>query len=163
MATTKNATVSVSLTSISGFTDSIGLGCDSLPAGVTCHFSTPSTPLTANGSQQVALTIDTNSPLSGGSSAMIGRTVRPGAFLAGLLMPLSLLFGCIFWRFRLRFARFITIALILITGAASLLVSGCSGFTQSSATPGTYVIQVTGVGTNSDITHYQNVTLTITK
>jgi hypothetical protein len=43
-----------------------------------------------------------------------------------------------------------------------MLVSGCSGFSQSSAAPGTYVIQVTGVGANSDITHYQNVTLTIT-
>jgi len=163
MPTTQNATVSVSLTSTSGFTDSIGLGCDSLPAGVTCHFSTPSTPLTANGSQQVALTIDTNSPLSGGSSAMTTSTASPRAFLAGLLMPFSLLFGCIFWRFRLRFARFTTIALILITGAASLLVTGCSGFTQSSASPGTYVIQVTGVGADSNITHYQNVTLTITK
>jgi hypothetical protein len=29
--------------------------------------------------------------------------------------------------------------------------------------PGTYTIQVTGVGANSNITHYQNITLTITK
>jgi hypothetical protein len=43
-----------------------------------------------------------------------------------------------------------------------MLVTGCSGFSQSTAAPGTYVIQVTGVGVNSNITHYQNVTLTIT-
>jgi hypothetical protein len=44
-----------------------------------------------------------------------------------------------------------------------MLVTGCSGISQGSAAPGTYVIQVTGVGTGSDITHYQNVTLAITK
>jgi hypothetical protein len=30
------------------------------------------------------------------------------------------------------------------------------------AAPGTYVIQVTGVGSQSNISHYQNVSLTIT-
>ena len=51
----------------------------------------------------------------------------------------------------------------LLLGVATQLVTGCSGsFTQSSATPGTYVIQVTGSGANSDISHYQNVSLTIT-
>ena len=42
-------------------------------------------------------------------------------------------------------------------------MTGCSGFTQSSAAPGTYVIQVTATGANSNVIHYQNVTLTITK
>jgi hypothetical protein len=42
-----------------------------------------------------------------------------------------------------------------------MLVTGCGGFTSSSATPGTYVIQVTGTGINSNVIHYQNVTLTI--
>ena len=86
-----------------------------------------------------------------------------GFSLAGLFLPLSVLFGCIFWRFRRRYALAMTTALILLLGSAALLVSGCSGFSQSSAAPGTYVIQVTGVGSNSDITHYQNVSLTITK
>jgi hypothetical protein len=53
--------------------------------------------------------------------------------------------------------------LVLILSGAALLATGCSGFTMSTATPGTYVIQVTGTGANSDIIHYQNVTLTITK
>jgi hypothetical protein len=44
-----------------------------------------------------------------------------------------------------------------------MLVNGCSGFTQSTAAPGTYVIQITATGVNSDVIHYQNVTLTITK
>jgi hypothetical protein len=47
---------------------------------------------------------------------------------------------------------------------SALLVSGCSSsFTQSSAAPGVYTIQVTGTGSTSTISHYENVTLTITK
>ena len=175
MATTKNTTVNVALTSISGFTDTIGLGCASLPAGVTCHFSTPSATLTADGTVNVTLTIDTNNPLGGGSSAMnlppasldslrqffLAGIRNRSASLAGLFLPLSVFFGCIFWRFRRRYAKFMTMALVLFLGGSALLVTGCGGFSQSSATPGTYVIQVTGTGVNSNISRYQNVTLVI--
>jgi hypothetical protein len=168
VATTQNITVTVTLSSISGFTDTIGLGCASLPAGVNCHFSTPTIALAATGSQSVQLTIDTNNPLGGGASAMNRRprNEQPGSgsvFLAGLFLPLSLLFGGLFRRFRRRYARVMTVALVLLLGGAALAVSGCGGFTQSSASPGTYVIQVTGVGADSNITRYENVTLTITK
>jgi hypothetical protein len=44
-----------------------------------------------------------------------------------------------------------------------MLATGCIGYTQSSAAPGTYTIQVVGVGANSNVTEYQNVTLTITQ
>jgi len=163
MATTQNATVSVILTSIDGFTDTIGLGCASLPAGINCHFSTPAAILPANGAKTVALTIDTNNPLGGGSSAMNVRPGSSGFSLAGVYLPLSVLFGGIFWRFRRRYTKLMTLALALLLGGASLAVSGCSGFSQMSASPGTYVIQVTGIGATSNITHFQNVTLTITK
>ena len=53
--------------------------------------------------------------------------------------------------------------LFLLVSSAALLVTGCGGFTQNSAAPGTYVIQVVGVGANSNMTQSQNVTLTITK
>lgn len=163
MATTQNTTVSVILTSIDGFTDTIGLGCASLPAGVNCHFSTPAIKLPANGSETVALTIDTNNPLGGGSSAMNERRDSSDFSLAGVYLPLSVLFGGIFWRFRRRYTKLMTLALALFLGGAALAVSGCSGFSQMSASPGTYVIQVTGIGATSNITHFQNVTLTITK
>ena len=163
VAATQNVTVTVALASISGFTDTIGLGCASLPAGVNCHFSTPTITLPANGTANVSLTIDTNNPLGGGSNAMNTLPGRRGVSLAGLILPLSVLFGIIFWRFRRRHAAAMTVALVLILGVAAMLMTGCSGFSQMSATPGTYVIQVTGVGTSSDITRYQNVTLIITK
>jgi hypothetical protein len=163
MVVKQNATVTVALTSISGFTDNIGLGCSSLPAGVTCHFATISAPLAANGAQSVQLTIDTNNPLSGGSSAMNAHTGNPGVSLAGLLLPFSLIFGWTLWRFRKRNATLLSMVLILLLSGAAMLATGCSGMSSSSAAPGTYVIQVTGTGVNSNVIHYQNVTLNITK
>ena len=164
IATTQSATLNVSLTSYSGFTDTIGLGCASLPAAVNCHFSTISQPLTANGTQNVQLTIDTNNPLGGGAST--SSVQRPGgtkALFAGLTLPLSLFFGCLFWRLRKRQSAVFTCLAVVLFGLVSMAITACSGFTQVSAAPGTYVIQVTGTGANSDVVHYQNVTITITK
>lgn len=163
MATKQNAAVTVALTSISGFTDTIGLGCSSLPAGVTCHFASISPALKADAVQSVQLTIDTNNPLSGGSSAMNSHTEKSAVSLAGLLLPFALFFGWTLWRFRKRHATLLGTMLVLLLSGAAMLATGCGGMTSSSAAPGTYVIQVTGTGVNSNIIHYQNVTLTITK
>jgi hypothetical protein len=162
VASSQNVAVTVTLTSESGFTDTIGLGCASLPSGVNCHFAQAAPTLAANGVQTVQLTIDTNNPLGGGASAMNTRPGIRSVALAGLLLPFSVFFGLVWWRFRKRYAVALSTALLLVLGVGAMLVTGCSGFSQSTAAPGTYVIQVTGVGANSDITHYQNVTLTIT-
>ncbi len=164
IATTQSAILNVALTSYSGFTDTVGLGCASLPAALNCHFSTYNEPLIANGTQNVQLTIDTNNPLGGGTSTSSAQ--RPGAaraLFAGLTLPLSLFFGCLFWSLRKRHRAVFTSVAVALFGLASMAITACSGFTQVSAAPGTYVIQVTGTGNNSDIVHYQNVTITITK
>jgi sugar lactone lactonase YvrE len=161
--TGQNATVTVTLTSVSGFTDTIGLGCGTLPAGVNCHFSNISVPLAANGAATAQLTIDTNNPLGGGASAMNKQPGQRNFELAGLFLPFSLFLGWIVWRFRKRHAGVLSTVLILVLSGAALLATGCIGFTQNSAAAGTYTIQVVGVGQNSDVTQYQNVTLTITQ
>jgi len=158
---TENATVTVTLASANGFTDTIGLGCASLPSGVNCRFAVSDPTLTADGTQIVQLIIDTNNPLGGGARAMNGPPESRRFTLAGLSLPLSLFLGMAIWGFRRRNRAFFVVLLMLLSGGA-MLVSGCSGFSQSSAKPGTYVIQVTGTGTASNITHYQNVTLNIT-
>ena len=76
---------------------------------------------------------------------------------------LSLFFGWVLWSFRKRNEGIWSALLVLVLSGAALLASGCSGFTQSTAAPGTYIMQVTGVGTNSNVTQYQTITLTITK
>ncbi len=162
MASSQNATVTVTLTSNANFTGTIGLGCSSLPVAVNCHFTAISLNLPAGGSVSTQLTIDTNNPLSGGTSAM---NRRPGAgrfSLAGLFLPLGLGFGLFFWRWRRGHAHVFTTVLILLLTAAAFVATGCGGFSQATAAPGTYVIQVTGTDTSGDIVHYQNVTLDIT-
>ena len=162
LKTTQNATVTVTLTSSAGFADSIGLGCGSLPAGITCHFSPLSVTLAASGTASDQLTIDTNDPLSGGPSAMNRQSLGRGRSLAGALVSFSLLFGGILWRFRRGHAGVWNVLLAMLLSAATLLMAGCSGMSMGSATPGTYVIQVTATGTTTNMVHFQNVTLIIT-
>jgi large repetitive protein len=163
LATSENTTVTVTLTSISGFTDTIGLGCASLPAGVNCHFSNLSVPLPATTPATAQLTIDTNNPLGGGATAMDRQPGSRKTEMAGLLLPFSLMMGWVLWRFRRRHAGLLSLLLVLILSGAALLATGCGGFTQNTSAPGTYTFQVVGVGANSNVTEFQNVTLTITK
>lgn len=163
LKTSENGAVAINVTSEGGFADIIGLGCASLPAGVTCIFSKDSVTLAANGTVSVQLTIDTNSPISGGATAMNRRGAGTGGMsVAGLFLPFSALFGWLFWRLRKRSAGTLIMLLVLALSAGALLATGCSGYSSSTAKPGTYVIQVTGTGTTSDVTHYQNLSLTIT-
>jgi Bacterial Ig-like domain (group 3)/NHL repeat len=162
MKTTQNATVTINLASLGNFTDTIGLGCASLPAGVTCHFSAVNVKLPANGTASAQLTIDTNNPLSGGASAM-NTTAKSSAEMAGLFLPLSVFFGWLFWRMRRRNASVWSLILVLALSAGALFATGCSGFSMGSAAPGTYTIQVVGTGTGSNVVHYQNETVTITQ
>lgn len=163
MKTSQNAAFTVTLTSIGSFADTIGLGCSSLPAGVTCIFSSPTVTLAANGTATAQLTIDTNSPLGGGSTAMNSRpSAGNGMSLAGLFLPLSALFGFIIWRLRKRSSAIFSMVLVVALSTAALLATGCGGLTSSSVKPGQYVIQVTGTGSTTGVTNYQNVTLNIT-
>jgi hypothetical protein len=162
--TGQSATVSVSLSSISGFTDTIGLGCATLPAVVNCHFSAASASLAADGSQTVQLTLHTDNPLGGGGSTSLNSPPpAKSVWLAGLSLPIAAFFGIVLRRFRRRNRVFARVLPLLLLVAASLLLNGCGGFSQISAAVGTYSIQVTGTGVNSDIVHFQNVKLTVTQ
>jgi len=163
LATGQNGTVSVTITATSGFSDTIGMGCLTVPAAVNCHFSSNSVKIAGGQSQTIQLTIDTNAPLSGGSSASVDRGSRGGVSLADICLPAGLLFGFAFWRFRRRHLGFLLGALVLFL-ASAFAISGCGGsFSQVTAAPGTYTLQVGGVGDSSNIQHYQSVTLTVTQ
>jgi hypothetical protein len=129
---------------------------------VNCHFSSPSVKLAANGNAIAQLTIDTNSPLTGGTQAMNRRSGSGGALLAGVLLPFSILFGWIFRRQRKRMAA-LTIALAIVLSAMALGTTGCNGISTTSTAPGTYTIQVVGSGTTTGVVETQNVSLTITQ
>jgi hypothetical protein len=118
--------------------------------------------LAANATASVQLTIDTNNPLTGGAAAMNSRPAGSGLYMAGILLPLSGFFGWLVGRTRKRTRSMLTMILAGALTAAAMLSTGCSGFTTTKAAAGTYVIQVTGTGSNSNVIHYQNVTVVIT-
>ncbi len=159
-----HANVNISLTSLDGFADSVALGCSSLPPSVTCNFSSTNTPLSANGSASVTLTVDTNSPLVGGSQARNHTPAAPGssggALLAFLLPGAGLLS---LWRFRRRTGLLKLIAIFAVIAGATMAMNGCGGLSLSSAKPGTYVIQVTATGTKTNVTHVANLTVQVTQ
>ena len=161
--TGQSTTVSIAVGSISGFTDTIGLGCASVPAVVNCHFSAASVSLAANGAGTVQLTLDTNNPLGGGSASR-NSAAHPGSlWLAGLSLPMAVFFGMVFLRLRRRNRIFARSLSLLIVAAAALLLNGCGGFSQISAAVGSYTFQVTGTGISSNLSHYQNIHLTVTQ
>ena len=162
MAASQNETVTVNLVSNGGFTDKIGMGCASLPSGVTCNFALSNVTLPANGKASVQLTIDTNSPLTGGSTAANRSPNERSIAMAGAILPFSALFGLFLWRIRKRHIGVLTMMLVCILSLAAFLATGCSGFSSASAAPGTYVIQVTGTGTGSNVSEFGDITLTIT-
>ena len=163
LVSSQNGTITVNLSSSNGFADTIGMGCLSLPKAVNCHFSSNAVTLGAGQTQAVVVTIDTNAPLSGGASASNAAHSGGGLSLASVCWPAGLLLGFALWRFRKRNLAALVAALALFL-AGAITVTGCgAGFSQNTAAPGTYTIQVGGVGTASNISHYTNVTLTITK
>uniref|UniRef100_E6QLM6 Bacterial Ig-like domain-containing protein n=1 Tax=mine drainage metagenome TaxID=410659 RepID=E6QLM6_9ZZZZ len=166
LITGQHQTVNVSIASVNNGVDTVNLGCNNLPAAVNCHFSNASVNLVAGATSTVQLTIDTNNPLGGGATVSRNATSSPhpaNTALAGLFLPIAAFFGLLLWRARRRSFRLLSLGLLAALSFGALALSGCGGFSQSTATPGSYVIQVTGVGTQSNQTHYVNLTLNITK
>lgn len=160
---TQNASVTLTITPVNGFKDTVGLGCASLPPGMTCTFSSLTVALDGANAKTITLTIDTNNPLLGGATAT--NTPRGNArfALASILWPFGLLSGFVLWHFRKCAALVRNALLILVFAVTAALVNGCGGIGKSSAVPGTYAIQVVGVGINSNISQYVPLTVVVTK
>jgi hypothetical protein len=156
----QKSTVTVTLTSIANFSDTVGMSCASLPAAVSCQFASVSLNLPAGGTVSTQLTIDTNNAQSSGTNASARIAGRGGFALAGFLLPFSFVFGSLFWRRPLP-ARLLAIALVLL--ATAWAASGCATLLQVTASPGNYVIQVVGTGTTSQVIRSQNLSIDITK
>jgi hypothetical protein len=160
MAASQSATATIALASNGSFSDTIALACGSLPMGVTCQFSSSNVSLAAGGTATAQLTIGTGSTVGSNSSDSDFRSGRPNTALAGLWLPLSVFFGCLFGRTGKRCRGLLAVALLL--WGTGLLVSGCGGVHLKSAAAGTYVFQVTGTGVKSNVVQSQSVTLNIT-
>ncbi len=159
----QNKTLSFTLQSNDNFTDTIDFGCAALPPGVTCQFSQPSVALAANGTAVETVTIDTASPLSSGTQASLDRGSGSGTMLAGIFLPIGLIFGLLFLRGRKRNAALFTVALLIVLAGTTFMVTGCGGVNFTGASPGTYTFQIVGTGQNTTVTRSMNVSMTVTK
>ncbi|HEY6413539.1 MAG TPA: Ig-like domain repeat protein [Edaphobacter sp.] len=148
--------IKVNLASIGGFADSISLSCTNLPVHASCTFDKNSLQLLPNGTATVNLTVDTDDVHG------YARNESPGSvsFISyALLFPVGLL-ALIGARRRGALLRLL-LALIAISGLA-LALNGCSGLYPKSTAPGTYTINLNGVGANTGLAHTQPITLTVT-
>lgn len=161
--TTQSKVISIDLASQNGFTDKMALGCGSLPYSVTCSFSSNDVTLSANGTASLQVTVDTNSPLASGSQARNELPGGNGGMLAACVFPGAALFGFAFWRFRKNAGALRLLVVVAMLAGTTFLMTGCGGFTQNSAKPGTYVIQVTATGTQTGVTHVANLTVEVTQ
>lgn len=159
MQSKQYTTVNLTLTSVKGFTDSFSLGCLGLPQNATCTFSEDQTQLPAGGVRKVTVTVDTGSPLLGGTQARnqenSGRSIvvcsLPAAFALGLL------------GFGVRRRRLIG-SLLVFSGLCVLVsgLSGCGSIESNGTPPGNYNFIVTATG-KTGISQFVSLNMTITK
>jgi large repetitive protein len=154
--TTEYGITTINLTSENGFTDTLALGCASLPYSVTCSFTPTDVTLAANGNASVQLTVDTNSPLVSGGQAKNDMPGPGSGVLAACVFPGSALFGFAFWRFRKRHSVLKVLAIVAMLAGTTLLMNGCGGLSLNSAKAGSYTIQVIATGEKTGVTHVAN-------
>lgn len=159
--TTQYGVTTIALNSENGFTDTMALGCSSLPFSVTCTFSNNDVNLAANGTASVQLTVDTNSPLVGGGQAKNEMPGSGSGMLAACVFPGAAAFGLAFWRFRKRHTVLRVLSILAVLAGTTLLMNGCGGLSLNSAKAGTYTIQVTATGEKSGISHVANLSVTV--
>jgi hypothetical protein len=157
MQSKQYTTVQLTLTSVKGFTDSFSLGCLGLPKNATCTFSEDQTQLPAGGIRTVSMTVDTGSPLLGGTQAR-SKSIRsivacsiPAFFVLGLL------------GFRTRRLRLIG-RLVVLSGVCAMIssLSGCGSIESNGTPPGTYNFIVTATG-KTGVSQFVSLNMTITK
>jgi hypothetical protein len=160
MQSKQHVTVKVTLTSVRNFTGSFSLGCLGLPQNATCTFSKDKTDLAAGGAQSIDVTVDTGSPLLGGTQARYESQSSSKVAFACLL-PGCLVFG--FLTLQVRRFRLIGILLLVvgIFGFTSGL-AGCGSIESEGTPPGTYDFMISATGPTG-VSQFVNMTMTITK
>jgi hypothetical protein len=152
----QHGTTTLTLSSISGFSDTLSYGCLGLPFAATCTFSKTQSVLPANGTQTITLTIDTGNPL--GAGGQVRMATKPSTVLLCFL-PVALLLGFGLKRRR----RLMPMLLLLCAMAMTLSATGCGGLTINGTPAGKYTFDVTASGQGTGFTESQTFTLTVTQ
>ena len=148
--------ITVTVTALNGFAQTVNLTCSNLPYESTCLFGSPT--ITGGGGTS-ALLVTTTAPHSCNASQPYfqgsngnGSGIVPIALpaLAGLIL--------LFIPGKRRWLRAL-IAMVVVAGATHL--TGCGNCTDLGTRPNTYTITVTGTAATSSETHSQPVTITV--
>jgi hypothetical protein len=145
--------LTLTITSMKDFTDTLSLGCLGLPQAATCNFSSDQMLLGAGNAQSVTLTVDTGDPLLAGTQAKneSAPSLKSTASKLGLLGT----------RLR-RIKGFSGLVMLLLLAGLSTVVIGC-GTVNSIGTPaGTYQFRVSATG-KTGIQETLPITMTVTQ
>jgi hypothetical protein len=144
------ATVTLTAAGIGGFAEGVKLTISGLPVSVSGTISPPTLQLTVGSSGTATLTLS-NRGLSANRDGR-GLGYFTAVSLAVIVLPLSMS------RTKRRLTSLLGVVLCFMLLAA---LAGCGG--QPSNTPETYSLQITGVATDTSLTHSVTLPLTITK
>ena len=158
--TSRYVEAKLTIHSLSGFSDSLSLGCLGLPLAATCTYDKDIVTLAADGTATVNVTIDTGSPLTGGGHAAASSPDQGKGNAALCCLPVSALCALLVLRVR-RKARLCTIVLLLLLSVVLLPISGCGSLTINSTPPGNYLFKVSAAGQKTGVTISQPVPMTV--
>jgi large repetitive protein len=164
LASKQHTTINLTLTSISGFSDTLTLGCLGLPFAATCTFTADQPILVSNATQTVHVVIDTGSPLTSGSVAVAANRSSESTSSRATLcfLPCGALLGWLLMKSRRR--RPLTgLLLVLCSIGLAIGISGCGTLNQSATPPGTYTFKITASGLKTGVTESTDMTLTVTQ
>ena len=164
--TQHHLTTTVTLTSLSGFADSLALTCANLPTYLTCRLTPATASLTANATATASLYLDTDSVLGYARNRAMPIPNNPLASPFALSLLLSP-FGLFAAFARRRSAQRPLRLLVLLLAAISFALAGCGTIIlpadiPPSTPPGVYTIPIVAAGAASGLTHTAQLTLTVT-
>lgn len=155
----------LTLTPTGGYTASVVLSCQNLPANAVCTFAQNPVQLTGNNQPiPVGLTIQTNAPQARIPAA--NEPFNPLLPALAFWWPGSLL-GCTVLRRKRRTwkkqRRWMQLCLLVVTGALAVGLAGCGGgFGLYVTPPGVTTVTVTATATSGTTVTTQTVNLTVT-
>ncbi len=142
-----SGTTTITAVSAGGYAGVLTLACGTLPAHLSCSFSTTTLTLAATGTANpsATLTIATNAMAALRLPSRPGAWSAPEVFSASLLGP-GLASLLLLARRRRRLGldglRFGTVLLLLLSAGAAVGLAGCGSSSNNNAAPGTYTVPV---------------------
>jgi hypothetical protein len=161
MASGSNASDTLLLTPVGGYSGTVSLTCQGPGSNLACQFVISSFTLTGSNTQlQAPLLIGADGAASLAIPSRPGSKDTPQIFAAFLLLPVAGFAGLAAFRRRRSAARGLGLLMLLLSGIAALGITGCSNGTPGNFTPpGTYTLKI-GITANN-VTTTQNLTVVV--